>query len=263
MRFTASLLILLLSADGGSPAPAPDAGSRATSSSPPAGAALPPGAVELLPPGAAPDARLPLVIAIHGRGGNPLRFGQLVQNCAKEARIVGLRAPDPWGEGFSWFDVPIAPALAKEDDDKAFTELILRRVGELRAAIRQVAKARPHCGDPILVGFSQGGALVLGLAATAPADFKARYLEIAGALPASFPFGDHLPDLIGFHGTADQLVPYALAEATFRRAPKDVTWTLYAYDGAGHDPPRELRQDLGDELRQAYQRACAPAAPRR
>jgi phospholipase/carboxylesterase len=219
--------------------------------------------VELLPPGTPPGARLPLVIAIHGRGGTPLRFGQFVQNLAAGARIVALKAPDAWGEGFSWFEVPVAPAMAKADDDRAFTGFIQRRLSELRPLVTQVARARPHCGEPILVGFSQGGALVLGLAVTAPADFKARYFEVAGALPESFPFAARLPDLVGFHGTADQAVPYASAMATFRRVPKDVTWTLYAYEGAGHDPSRELRQDLGDELRQAYQRACAPPAPGR
>ncbi|HYV47707.1 MAG TPA: alpha/beta fold hydrolase [Myxococcaceae bacterium] len=238
MRLTASLILLLLSADGGTPPP------------------LPEGAVELLPAGTAPDAKLPVVIAIHGRGGNPERFGKLVQNCAAGARIVGLRAPDRWGEGFSWLEMPIASAGDSPESDRAFTALLQKRVVEIRAAIAQIVKARPHCGDPILVGFSQGGALVLALAASAPADFKAQYLEIAGALPASFPLGPNLPDLIGFQGTADQSVPYAEATATFQRVPKSVTWTLYAYEGAGHDPPRELRKDLGDELRQAYQRAC-------
>ncbi|HEY8211365.1 MAG TPA: alpha/beta fold hydrolase [Myxococcaceae bacterium] len=250
MRPTVSLLLLLLAADGGSSTP--DAG---------AAAALPPGAVELLPSGTPPEARLPLVIAIHGRGGNPERFGRLVQNCAAGARIVGLRAPDRWGEGYSWLESPIADTGDSPEADRAFTALLQRRVAELRAAIAQVVQARPHCGDPILVGYSQGGALVLGLAATAPADLKAQYFEIAGALPASFPLGEHLPNLIGFQGTADQSVPYAMAEATFRRVPRSVTWTLYAYDGAGHDPPRELRADLGDELRQAYQRACPPPKP--
>lgn len=212
--------------------------------------------MELLPAGAAPDAKLPLVIAIHGRGGDPERFGKLVQNCAAGARIVGLRAPDPWDEGFSWLEMPIAAAAESPENDRAFTALLHKRVVELRAAIAQVVKARPHCGDPILVGYSQGGALVLALAASASADFKAQYFEIAGALPASFPLGLNLPDLVGFQGTADQSVPYREAVATFQRVPKTVTWSLYAYEGAGHDPPRELRSDLGDELRQAYQRAC-------
>jgi len=247
VRLASTLLFLLLAADGGSASP--DAGAAAT---------LPPGAVELLPPGSAPDAKLPLVIAIHGRGGNPERFGRLVQNCAAGARIVGLRAPERWGEGYSWLESPIALAEDSPESDRAFTDLLQRRIAEIRLAMAQVVQARPHCGDPIIVGYSQGGALVLGLAATAPADFKAQYFEIAGALPASFPLGEHLPNLIGFQGTADQSVPYSMAEATFRRVPKSVTWTLYAYQGAGHDQPRELRADLGDELRQAYQRACPP-----
>ncbi|HZN95576.1 MAG TPA: hypothetical protein VFB81_22845 [Myxococcales bacterium] len=260
MRFAALLPFLLAAADGGSLAPDAGAGAAAVPG-------LPPGAVELLPPGAKPDARLPLLIAIHGRGGNPLRFAQFVQNSAPGARIVALRAPEPWGEGFSWLETPRASNLstALAEDDRALNDLILRRVSEIRAAIAQIDRARPHCGDPILVGFSQGGTLVLGLAATAPRGFKAQYLEIAGALPPSFPVGQNLPDLVGFHGTADQAVPFVLAEATFRRVPKTITWTLYAYDGAGHDPPRELRQDLGEELRQAFQRACPlpPDAPRR
>jgi len=239
MRFAVTLLLLAISTGGESRPP------------------LPEGAVELLPAGAAPDAaNLPLVIAIHGRGGNPERFGQLVQNCAAGARIVGLRAPDRWEEGFSWLEMPIASAAESPENDRAFTALLQKRVVELRAAIAQTVKARPHCGDPILVGYSQGGALVLALAASAPADFKAQYFEVAGALPASFPFGPNLPNLVGFQGTADRSVPYAEAVATFQRVPKTVTWSLYAYQGAGHDPPRELRSDLGDELRQAYQRAC-------
>jgi len=261
MRLAALLSFLLAAADGGSLAP--DAGAAAA----PAVPGLPAGAVELLPPGAKPDARLPLIIAIHGRGATPLRFAQFVQNSANGARIVALQAPEPWGDGFSWLETRKASNLstALVDEDRALNDLILRRVSEIRAAIAQIDRARPHCGDPILVGYSQGGALVLGLAATTPKGFKAQYLEIAGALPPSFPLGQNLPDLIGFHGTADQAVPFVLAEATFRRVPKNVTWTLYAYDGAPHDPPRELRQDLGEELRQAFQRACPlpPDAPRR
>src|SRR3954471_18248535 len=130
-------LLLLLAADGGNASP--DAGTAA---------ALPPGAVELLPPGAAPDAKLPLVIAIHGRGGNPERFGRLVQNCAAGARIVGLRAPERWGEGNTWRESPIASTSETPESDRAFTELLQRRVAKIRVAIAQVVQARPHCGDP-------------------------------------------------------------------------------------------------------------------
>ncbi|HVE85311.1 MAG TPA: hypothetical protein VND93_20805 [Myxococcales bacterium] len=235
----ALLIFALLAADGGTvPAPA---------------TALPPGAVELLPRGAAPDAKLPLIIAIHGRGGNALRFAQFIQVLGPPARIVSLQAPDRWGEGYSWLELPLASAAG---DDRELTRAIAGRAADLQPVIARIAAGRPHCGDPIIVGYSQGGAITLALAVSAPPGFKAQYFEVAGALPPSFPFSDHLPDLVGFHGTADQSVSYAEAVATFQRAPRTVTWTLFAYEGAGHDPSRELRQDLGDELQKASRRAC-------
>ena len=59
--------------------------------------------VELVTGGAAADAELPLILALHGRGDTAEDFATLFRGFAVPARVAVLRPPHPWGSGQAWF----------------------------------------------------------------------------------------------------------------------------------------------------------------
>jgi phospholipase/carboxylesterase len=158
--------------------------------------------VEATTAGAARDAALPLVVALHGLGDRPEHFIGLFEDFPVQARIIAPHSRSPYGEGFAWF-APVgpmsdesAPAMASAADDVA------------RFAL-EAARARPTLGKPIITGFSQGGALSYAVAARHP-DAVAASVPISGWLPPPLwpPTLPHdPPPIFAFHGTADSRVP--------------------------------------------------------
>ncbi|HVW26319.1 MAG TPA: alpha/beta fold hydrolase [Polyangiaceae bacterium] len=158
--------------------------------------------VEVTTAGAARDAALPLVIALHGLGDRPEHFLGLFSDFPVAARVIAPHSATPFGDGFQWFapygatSDESAPGMAKAADD------IARFAAE-------AARAHPTLGKPIVTGFSQGGALSYTVAAR-HADAIAASVPISGWLPpplwpASLP--QNAPPIFAFHGNADTRVP--------------------------------------------------------
>src|SRR5215470_18519990 len=59
--------------------------------------------LEVVTGGAAADAELPLVIALHGRGDTAEAFAPLFRELPARARVAILRPPHPWDGGQAWF----------------------------------------------------------------------------------------------------------------------------------------------------------------
>ena len=152
--------------------------------------------------GARGPAALPLVIGIHGLGDQPENFSKGFAP-AIPARLVFLRAPHPYGSGFSWFD--------KLDDP-----VELRRSGELVvASIRSLLETHAVKGRPVVFGYSQGGILTLWMAAHHP-ELVSHAIAVAGFLPeASWPTAAaDRTEVHAFNGTADRRIPFARAFET-------------------------------------------------
>jgi phospholipase/carboxylesterase len=201
--------------------------------------------IEVVTGGAAADAELPLVVALHGRGDTPEGFAPLFRGFTTRARVVIPRPPRDWpGGGYAWFvhDHNAAdryPAMAA--DLRAVTDRVVATADAVRAK-------RPTRGRAVVMGFSQGGMTAWAVALRHPNAFAAAF-PVAGFLVPEL-LGEtsrtaKLPPIVAFHGTADTLVTLADDRRGARLLEqRGVKVDLRVYDGVGHDMPPKLRADL-------------------
>ncbi|HRG97155.1 MAG TPA: alpha/beta fold hydrolase [Polyangiaceae bacterium] len=128
--------------------------------------------VRLANAGAAEGA--PLVFGVHGRGDTPESFSDVFHAYGTRALFYFPRAPTPYGEGFTWFD--LGPGM----DEATVGRNVATAAEALHARILEIARGRRY----VVVGFSQGGFLAYALAARFPKELVCA-LPIAGALPTS------------------------------------------------------------------------------
>lgn len=122
-------------------------------------------AYELLEPSNA-TAKTPLVIALHGMGDRPAGFAKLMRAIGARARYVVARGVLPWGQGSSarqWYENEAA-------DQK---QQLHQRVLDLATLSEQLRVRFPEAGEPVLIGFSQGAAVVLQAALEEPDRWRA------------------------------------------------------------------------------------------
>lgn len=207
--------------------------------------------------GAAASERLPLIIAIHGRGDSPERFQQLFEGFAARARVIIPFGVDPYQGGYSWF--PSTTPRLNLDNVASGTE---RAAHRLAALIGALEKQRPTAGRPIVTGFSQGGMLSFTLAVLHPEVVGEAY-PVAGLLaplhwPSSWAAGKIEPRLVSFHGDADHVVPIAVDKQSVERLTAiGFDATLRTYPGIDHTISPEMRRDLFQALEEAVRRAAA------
>ena len=154
--------------------------------------------------------------------------------------FVFAEAPNPYHDGFSWFD--ISPAFAPDPDQvrssrAALVRLIDHLLDELDLPSERL----------FILGFSQGCLMTLDVGLRSPRRF-AGLVGISGFMclleefPAAFTPATRQQQVLLTHGRSDPLIPIA-----HTRAQKDrlaalgvaLTWREY---GKGHtlDVPREL-----------------------
>lgn len=192
---------------------------------------------------AEPDAKLPLVIAVHGLGASPESILELYDGLGVPVRLVAPRAPDAWQVGHSWYPI---------DQPERAPQVVRQRAQLLVSLMSFVRKQRPTVGLPIVTGFSQGGVLSFALAAYHPQ-------RIAAALPLA---GMLSPSLTGFrkappgfrvtalHGKIDGRIRFAQAEQTVARLREVGTEaTLTGFEGIDHEVSPEMRARYHEALR--------------
>jgi phospholipase/carboxylesterase len=189
-------------ATSAAPSPVNASAPKDTEASKPTHPALSLEYLEAMTGGAANGAAEPLIVALHGLGGSPGNFITLFEAFPVQARVIAPHSHTAFGDGFEWFapygavSDESAPALGKAADDVA-------------AFIDQAAKAVPTLGKPIVIGFSQGGALSFTVAVRHPSSVAASF-PISGWLPPPLwpsALPSDPPPIFAFHGTADQRVP--------------------------------------------------------
>lgn len=185
---------------------------------------------------------------MHGLGDRPESFGELFASFDGKARVVILRAPDAWGDGFSWF--PFRP-----NDGDALRSRGMSDAAERVVAMLGVLTARrPTRGKPIVTGFSQGGMLSFTIFARHPELVQAAF-PIGGALPEPlWPSADAAHSaarLVALHGESDDRVPLgptrAAVDALGRRG---FEARIETFPGVGHRIPAELRARYFELLRE-------------
>lgn len=173
-----------------------------------------------------------VVVAMHGLGDRPERFGLMFEALSTPARVLLPAAPHPYSSGYSWF-------TADRGDEAAFAADLAARADAVAATL---------VGRPVVTGFSQGGMLAFAIAVRHPDRVSAAY-PLAGALPASLipehaPLGG-LPTIVALHGEADIRVDFAAtAEAVQALSAAGFDATLRSYPGVEHTVSAQMRADL-------------------
>jgi phospholipase/carboxylesterase len=183
------------------------------------------------------DARLPMVVMIHGMGDRARADWLDAIGVTQPARFILPEAPDAYGDGYSWFGYKVRgdnPQSALADSIASATERVARALEVLRAQ-------RPTLGRPIVTGFSQGGMLSFALALRHP-----ELIELAQPISGTLPeplwptakaADDRRPPIRALHGTADEIVPID--------GPRGLTAKLQAL---GYDAKLEEFPDVGHHV---------------
>ncbi len=189
----------------------------------------------------------PLVIGLHGRGGDGARFTTLRRSMDGAGLIFAApQGPYPIGmvrgAGYGWAaEVPERLGGVRQQSYEASA----RYVTELAAALR----ARYEVGDVYLLGFSQGGFLAFWTAVRNAGAFRGVACFGGYYLPAHFT-AEELNEANGLrvfiaHGKAEKGIPYAEAEAAYELLSAhgyDVTFR--GFEG-GHEMPPEIVEEFG------------------
>ncbi len=206
-----------------------------------------------------PDAELPMLVYLHGRGGRPFVPDQSIWGIQTPVRLIVPRGPEVFGEGFAWM-----PVSAHQGESEALVSALDERTRMLSEAMIEWRRRHPTRGQPILVGFSQGGILAMNLALTQPGSI-ARSIAMAAWLPPSRvpstvdPYAMHTP-IVALHGSDDSVLS---AERT-RRLIEDLSQHGYPasyeeFPGVGHQPSPLLSDRLRELLEQALREMPADA----
>jgi phospholipase/carboxylesterase len=178
------------------------------------------------------DERAPLIVAIHGRGDRPENWVDDWSRFPVKAQIALPRAFDRFGEGFSWFELHPGMSDAELGASVGAAETRLWR------AIAHLAGGR----RVVVTGFSQGGILSYAMAAQHPDAVLAAF-PVAGACPGPLLPKDksRAAPVVGFHGTADDIIPVKWARETVKAFQQSGNKAeLHEYDGVGHQVTREI-----------------------
>lgn len=177
--------------------------------------------------GAAPDAELPLIVAIHGYGDRPENFKSIVRKLPSQARVVIPYGLTPYGRGYSWFD------LRPRDQMHVGIDAAAKR---LAVMLVELAARYPTRGKPVVTGFSQGGMLSFALATQHPTAISAAF-PLSGYIPPELitdpPSG--APPIVALHGEADtrlRLEPTRAGVDELKKLGWDVT--LHTYPDVPH-----------------------------
>lgn len=268
LRVLLSIAVLLLVGPGCSREPAPLAGAvRPSPATPSAGPITPPPSavapgsttrgeiagvhyLEHMTGGARPDERVPMIVALHPMGGDPVDLLPLLRRYRHRARLI-LPYGHLSGGMYIWYD-------SVGDDVDA--PLVTREADRIAAALDALEAARPTVGKPLVTGFSQGGILTFALAVTHPEALAAAF-PISGLLPpslypsaalSSVPRPATLPPVTAFHGASDLAVPTEGARASIaelRRA--GYTAELREYVGVEHETSDEEVSEILERIGQA------------
>jgi phospholipase/carboxylesterase len=181
--------------------------------------------VELLP--RAPGLSRTIVL-LHGFGADEHDLLPVAHELDPRLRAVSLRAPISLGGGArAWFNLQMGPRGMSFDEAEV-------RAG-LRAATDAVEEIAASSPRPILLGFSQGGGMAVGVALTRP-ELVGPVLSFSGVLralgpdemaPAGKLRGLHV---FAAHGLQDPLVPIALGRTIrdeLTRLGVDLSWHEY------------------------------------
>lgn len=192
--------------------------------------------------GGASDAEpLPLVIALHGNGGDPATFSQLAAGFEHKARFIFPRGPYALGKGRAWVQPRGGDAMAR---------LNLKSSADAVAALAdEIAASKATKGKAIVTGFSQGGVVAFLVAARQPERVDAVVPMGAWlprfAWPEAKRFLGNRPILRALNGTDDEVTePGDVRRSVVKLRMLKLDATVRLYSGAAHEISPAMRTDL-------------------
>ncbi|MCZ7685626.1 MAG: dienelactone hydrolase family protein [Sandaracinaceae bacterium] len=211
-----------------------------------------------------PDAELPLIVYLHGRGDRPRVPRDDVYDLDTPVRMILPRGPERFGQGYAW-----APVSAHRGESPELLEALDARARMLSDAMVEWQRRHPTRGRPIVLGFSQGGILAMTLAVREPGSI-ARAIPMAGWLPPSLlpPRADRYAvnaRVIALHGGDDPVLSATRTAGTVEDLVKlGYPVELEVYPGVGHEVSRDMRRRVHELLGGGAPRAArAPRVRRR
>ena len=151
----------------------------------------------------------PLLVMLHGIGADEHDLMPIATQLDPRLTVVSLRAPHHYSIGWAWFQIDFRPGGELVADVPQAREALAGLVGWLAAAPARLGT------DPrrtVLLGFSQGAMMALGVLRTAP-ERLAGVVALSGRFPAGlFPASAsddavaRVPVLVA-HGTHDDVLP--------------------------------------------------------
>lgn len=189
-----------------------------------------------------------LLVLLHGVGSNEQDLYALCAQLPERYYVLSLRAPYRMGPGaFAWFDYSIEPSGARTIDE-------VQEAASRALLAQTLASASEQLDIPperaVVAGFSQGGAMALGLLLTQPALMRAAIVwhgrlmdqPLAALAPADAFRGRAL---WVSHGTHDGVIPLAHAQAIAHHvAPLPLAYTYREFPSEHEIRPSELAATL-------------------
>lgn len=193
------------------------------------------------------DGTPPLLVMLHGYGSDEADLLGLADYLDPRLRVISVRAPMPLDMGgYAWFPIEFTSVGLAVDYEAG--EQSLADLGELLRAVQE--ETGNDGSNTLVLGFSQGGAMALGLTLARPDDIaglaflsglwsKERMPQdetVRGAV--------HGKPVLQTHGTGDPLIPITKARASrelLEELGVDLTYREYAM---GHQIDADCLRDL-------------------
>lgn len=189
-----------------------------------------------------PDAELPMVVFLHGRGDRPRIPQHSIYGLETPARLVLPRGPETFRHGYAWM-----PVSAREGESEALLIALERRLHTLTDAMAEWTRRHPTRGRPIVAGFSQGGILAMTLALREPG-LVSRAIPMAAWVPPRFvparrdPYATRAP-ITALHGGSDPVIRPARTERLVRQLQQQgYPITYEEFPGVRHRTSHEMQQ---------------------
>jgi phospholipase/carboxylesterase len=215
---------------------------------------LEPDWIEIVTADADPEARLPLVIALHGRGGRAEGMARVMRRLNVPARVIVPRGTVKVKSGDAWFRQNV------RTDSEDLIDAVRRSSKRLGRLIKRAVRTRPTCGPIAIVGISQGGMLAIAYAADHPENVSVA-VPIAAWVPREL-WPQKPVTVTAFHGTADEHVPINWAkEMIDMMAARGDRARIVPQEGVGHLTTPELREqarrEIAHAVRTQWLRGCS------
>lgn len=192
---------------------------------------------------------LPLIVALHGGGGEPQDMQSHFEKMQLRARVILPRAPYVRGTGRSWYPMEYGQLGTHAQEAVAFdmADALARNLAVYR-------ERYPTVGKPIISGFSFGGDMALLVALRHPAAISVAFPIAARWTPSWLPTRNtcapECPRIHAFHGDSDPVVPLGpTSEAVSALSVAGYRAYLTLLTGVGHEFTPEMDVLLQQALR--------------